>query len=500
MTLTVFSFAFLTVFVTCMLLCIFKGIKAGFVKTAISLASMVASFFISTLIAQKMSNIFADDIAQAVYGTNVLSDMGVNSEQVNQLILAYADALITPFLFLPLFFVVYRIIDFIVNIVYRTSLKPSSEDTEYELEGKNSSAYNHNSKLLGGIIGGVCGILTAVIITFPIMGTLDFAYIGSSFLDPESGSMYIYTPVKDDDIDKVCAYSKDVVGNVIYSMGGKPMYNFVARSKLNGVNIGIMSEIEKTTETAGHVTSLINEISKGKSRPEDQYEKVETVREEINESETLKIIICEFMSIASERWIENEPFMGMERPIKNETTDPFMDEIFLLLRTSTTETAADDMATVLHVCLILIDSDISSVNGDYASMLGAIDKNNMLYDLRIELEKNSRTKYLSDTISEIVLRTTSSAMKANVVGNYDALISNLTTELNRVKLQEYDVQGAHIAETFKSEMEAFGVPVPESVASIVADELTRRHCRYLRETTKDDVRKFFDGYTGIPEN
>lgn len=260
MSISLFSAAIFLIFITIAAIEIHRGMERGFFKTLLSLGTLSLSIVLSLTIAPYLSNGlimgFFDiipDLISMLEGVETLLSSLLNSTGASTTVsfemlilslesidinadpniayyLAIVCALISTLLSIILLFPLRSILNSSVRIISRRMLTATSNAPEYH-QGSNSF-FHRNTVLLGGITGGIIAILISMMITAPIMGTLDlFVTVGDHLLETEPQFMS-QLGIGNDGFEVLKTCSKDIPGNLLYQFGGKYMYLAAARGQI----------------------------------------------------------------------------------------------------------------------------------------------------------------------------------------------------------------------------------------------------------------------------
>ena len=460
-----------------------KAVNKGLKKSLVTLASIMLSIFLSLVLTQPVSNLLVNPIANLLKKLVNLSALENTVPSLPLVIGAYADALISPLIFLILFFLIRAIIAIVVLIVMRSREKKKIDTNNYENE--DAPAFKKNPKAASGVVGFVCGILLITTFTAPIMGTLKVAE--KTFSAVNNNSDVYGAKINSKAVSVIKLFSKDMIGNALYYCGGNLIYKASATSMLNDNYFQLENEAVQTVNTADDlmlVTSILGNIN---SSTEEQRNSMKVLGKEINKAETLKTVAADIVPELSKNWLDGKPYLGTDKPKFNKISESVFNKMLYVCKSSTVDTVGDDLNTLLNVYMIAYEHDML-VSGDYKTVIET--------DLiRQELSKNRRMAGITLDIDTMSIRTIASAIQSFNLENYDILMNNITNTLNVALKYEGEARKQYITDLTRQYINSYGINIGEAETIKLAEKLNDEVIGNRKSVSIDDVRSFWDKYS-----
>ena len=120
---TVFTVTVICIIVLSIFIETFRGYKYGVFKALLSFSCIMISVVASSLIAKGVSPLIANEATRVIFSIQGISIVFTQFPSLTVLIPAYVDAIITPFVFLILFFPFRAFFSLLLKITTRKILK-----------------------------------------------------------------------------------------------------------------------------------------------------------------------------------------------------------------------------------------------------------------------------------------------------------------------------------------------------------------------------------------
>lgn len=467
-----------------------KAVNKGLKKSLVTLASIMLSIFLSLVLTQPVSNLLVNPIANLLKKLVNLSALENTVPSLPSVIGAYADALISPLIFLILFFLIRAIIAIVVLIVMRSREKKKIDTNNYENE--DAPAFKKNPKAASGVVGFVCGILLITTFTAPIMGTLKV--VEKTFSAVNNNSDVYGAKINSKAVSVIKLFSKDMIGNALYYCGGNLIYKASATSILNDNYFQLENEAVQTVNTADDlmlVTSILGNIN---SSTEEQRNSMKVLGKEINKAETLKTVAADIVPELSKNWLDGKPYLGTDKPKFNKISESVFNKMLYVCKSSTVDTVGDDLNTLLNVYMIAYENDML-VSGDYKTVIETASRTGAFDLIRQELNKNRRMAGITLDIDTMSIRTIASAIQSFNLENYDILMNNITNTLNVALKYEGEARKQYITDLTRQYINSYGINIGEAETIKLAEKLNDEVIGNKKSVSIDDVRSFWDKYS-----
>ena len=499
MSFTLLSVAIALIFAVICVICVSRGMRKGLNRSLISLATVVLSLMLSLMLTPLISVLIARGAywaAKSLYLGRVKQftqylDLFPSLES---LIIAVVGIALSTVLFVAVFYALRGIIGTIASKLCMLGKTMQDRNPDYRVE-KNSYLDKH-SKSLGAVIGVVTAILITMVITCPIMGTLDVATDCLDIATQAYSKVNKYVGQRN--YDAVYEYSNDALGNAFYQFGGKLMYRSVASSYLDGDKIYLMPELENASEIASSAIPLYYNISQQKYDAKTQVTYINDICAGLEKTRACDAILADGTRVLADKWINGRSFFGVARPETNELVDPFLNEIFEACAQSTTMNVKQNVSSVLQILAVVIESDVLNVDtNDYDQVIQTLEESDLLAKLDDILQSNPSMRHIST--STLVMR----AISTHVLtldfdpGEYEMLTDDIADAINSVNLKGYgsdeeraEALALHAIDILKD----YNVDVSEDTARMAAKELLTLYPEIGQNVSAEQVRNLLEAY------
>lgn len=490
MTLSLFSIAIIFVVALAITIEAVRAIHRGRKKTLITLASILLATFISILITMFLSDLIVQGVMDYALKTLKLdiSQFKKNLENVETILFAYFDAIISPILFLLVFIVIRILVSVVVKIIYK--INESKTNMLYAPE--ESPQHMKNPRTVNALLGVLCGFIISVIIISPFMGTLKVA--SKAFYDLNDEKDIFKFTIKEDVIAACDGYSKDLFGNVVYYCGGNLLYKSVATSNLNDNFFALESEIDNTFYAIGDVFSMNKTLNKIDMATQKEKNTLKNLGSNVKKAETLKAAASDILPELAKKWLNDEPYQGLAKPKVSGASENFFDKMLYVCKSSTPDTVGDDLSTLLNVFIIAQENGILG-SENYKDMLEKAKMTGAFEKIKTELEKNPRMAGLTADIDTMSIKSIASALKNFNSGNYEALMGNISGVLNTAMSLTGQDRLDYITNYTKSYIQQYGINIGDDVAEETAKKLAEEIVdKRTTPISVDEIKSFWDKY------
>ena len=480
-----------------------KGKGQGMVRSAIDFTAVLFSLIIGSLLS---SLVFAKSIGGNLIArfdfdgmiAELSSSIGGSFET---LLSALATMVVSSVIFIFVYFMVLLICKVIIAVLYRTVLKADPNDLGYINE--NAPWFVRNDKTLGAVIGGISGFMAVVIVCAPIIGTLKMA---DKVIDIVK--VFSADTVEDMELDVVEDYADDMGVTVLYYCGSKTVYDLGARTIIEGNTVVLSKEINTVASMSYDIKHLIDNVGEFDKVGANDFRAVRDVCDKISDSYFLSVLAADCVSGASNKWLKDEAFMGMDFPVSNSTLDLMFDSILGVFAGTTHRTVSNDVTTFVDICILLIDSGLTEIGDDYNGVMEILDKGDIVNRLNAILEKNPRMASVTDALYRTAMKTLMKTIKFDGynISEYDGLIENITGQFNRLQGQKTEKKIETLTDYAVQYMTDYGVDVPESVAEMVVTKMVENIAPDENGyVDAGDVKSFLEEYyqsgnsSGVPD-
>lgn len=468
-----------------------RGLGRGFVRTAVTLASVLVSALGAIGLSVWLSDKPADKLCEFIgKKLPILDNFSKFIAHVDDILLAAVDALLTPVLFVA-FFVLLRLLSRVVlSVLFRSCWKQEPDDPCHagtaarpnalitpNYESPDAPWHRRHDRLLGGITGGICGFMATLFLLSPVLGILSTAGTLLRGLDSMNVSLK-KMGFSDGQVAMVEPYVHDSAVAVLGAMGGDLTFDAVSTTTLNGRTVSLRREVETCMDVCMDFNKVIKVVTRPAQATDEQKRILCHLGSRMDESEITRLLAADCLNGAATAWMKGEKYMNLSRPVCGEILDPLMDKALLVCADSTPDCAGRDITTILNVYLIAVENGLTD-NPDREELMAALKDGGVMDQIYAELRKNPCMAHLCDELSNTALRLMASAIDwANLSPEvYRDLMDNLSEAMNFVN----GMEGAAFTEQVDAMTrytlhyaEQYGIDLPESMAKMAATAMVEQ--------------------------
>ena len=494
MSISLFSVAVLLLTAVFVLFEIARGIKKGFYATLVRVCLVLLSVVLSFIAARMLSDLFVDKLYQLVFDMGIFGAAFDYLPGAGNVIKAYCDAVITPFVFVC----VYPLMILIVKVIVYFIKEKHEDFNDLDIKIKKESApwVEKHQRLLSIVISAACGVFISSMFISPIMGSLKM--VGKAVeLGRTLGGEDVAIEESMGGIEAgISKYKDDPVANLVYYCGGNVVYFANASSELNGNYFTLGKELKNTAKYYDEIISAAKLMGRIDKADPKEVRELQNIEKYINKSETLKAIASDFVSEISGSWIEGEEFMGLERPSVTSAISPVLNRVLYVCSQTTPRFVAEDMGTLIDLYILLYESDIIG-SSNYSEMVSLIDDTSFLEKVSDILKDNPRMKDISLDFENMTVSIISAALLSDAISQreFKMIAGDIADAVNNVRELPREEQISIVADNAYRTINENGLEVPFDVIQTTAERLVDDI-----ETTKGDItagtiENFFEKYS-----
>ena len=494
MTFSLFSIAILLIFFSVTATEVYRSIKKGFRKSLVSLGVAILSVFFSSLLAFLIS-----EIISAIVSYFVLNNINEYLELVETYpwSSAFIDSLMGVILgillFVPVFFATRGIIGWLVGIVQKMLSKRFADTPAYCYE--KDSFFDRNDKALSIVTGIVISFVITMVITSPIMGTLDVANKAKGIVAKFNGSIPASVVETMDKVGvPVCA--NDFFGNVFYQLGGKMMYNSAASADVYGERAHLVNEVEALEDVFDDLQYSYTALTDPQNATDEQISRIYSLCDNVERLELCSGPLGGIISTFSSAWKNGDLFLGMYKPTTNDLIEPAFDEMLTICENTDHNSSKANMITLLKIYATVMDSKVLEVDvSNMESLVSFVNESGIIEKLDAILAANPHMSGIS--LSSIAMAAVSQYIQEFDFDSerYEVLMEDIADAINQVNGRGYatDEEKAKVLASYAQEyIRQYGVGIPDDMATSVAEEILKQFNE--GSITKEDVEKLFNDY------
>lgn len=454
------------------LLAALRGHRRGFIPTVISLSGVILSALVAAPLAEWLSDFPAEKAGELLFDlVSALETLSGTFPSLNVLVVAGADALISPLIFLILFGLMRGITGIVAGILLRGPFRPRPDDTGDSMyEGDNAPWHRRHGRLMGGMIGGICGFIVSLILLSPVVGYFSFADTLLTATDSFKLKWSSFG-VAEEQIETVRDTLNDPVATLLEATGGGLIFDSYAGTRLNDRRVYLRREAEACTAVVTDFASAMKLLQKPGSMTSEQRETLANLGDRINGSEAAKLLAADTLNNVAKAWLDGRPFMKLSRPAFGERIESLMMGALEVCSESTSVCVGRDISTLLNIYLIAADNGLLS-DMSYDELANSLEAEGVLDLIYNELLSNPCMVHLASKMTDMALSLMASALEYSDFDKtkLDGLMGDLSDALNSIKVS--DMSNAERVESLKKYTleyaEKYGVKLPNSLAEMAA--------------------------------
>ena len=461
MSLTLFSFAMLLICILCIGKGVFKGFKGGLFLSLISLSTVISSIIFAILISRPISRSIAAEIVSIIrYESS--GEIGIfnTASAIERAAMFLIQAIISSVIFAALFLIAKLFIGWILRVILNDKAKG---------EGRITDARTKKDRLAGAIIGGICGMLIAMSVTAPIMGTLHLVSDAVGVLDVLDEDMLSDANFDRSSLDAIEKYASDVPGNFCYSLGGEMIYSQIAVGEFNGKTVSAVTEIKNLARGIECVLRIVGRFSAGEVDLSQKLDAGELYAV-MDKSEIIKSVVAEGISEFSSAWLSGNGFMGIYRPDFNDDIEPLVDGLLAVCVGTNEYNVKNTVGTLVDIFGVLVECGISA-----DSKSEEIDYYLLVTKLYEVIEKNPDMDPVKDALLKLATNAFADALLGNVseseLDNICKLIADKTMIAYGVEGDDINAKKSELKSGLSEFLGVYGISEDDKVIDLFAERL-----------------------------
>lgn len=414
-----------------------RGVHRGWIKALFTTGNIVLSAALACFLSRDFTTIIRDYLypaftwAMSLFGIPV-EQMLAGYEDVIALFPLILGVLVTPIMFLGVFFVFRTLIGFILMFVYRPRRKVVNEEGEKVKVKRHVSV---KSRIFGAVIGVVNGMLLLAILLVPFTG---FAHLGLNVsetyfegvdtskysADDSSLNARIYFLLE----DYIEPASSNWLLDATYHTIGRPMFEHMTSTAYDGTELSMETELvaavillKKGVGFAGTDFAQLNH---------DKLQNLHDIVTSMEDSVLMPELAASLVADMSVNWLNGQSVFGVQKPALGELLDPTLNELLRILSTTNRELLVDDLNTLIDFLDLLVEYQILANMGDSSRIMDTLSKNpDLINELTALFEENEHLAPMAREIKSLCIRAVTQSLD---MGDSE-LTGKLTESINSYK-------------------------------------------------------------------
>ena len=457
-----------------LLICFGWGTLRGVVKARVRVIMIAASALVAVVACIIMRNslpstsetlaLLETQILPMIQDANTGEIMGYLelSPTLLELVLQLAAGLVLPLvclvLFLTLSFLTW-LAYLIVVMIRGKAMKQKSKEKKL-------------GRLRGGVWGLVRGMIAVLIVMVPLCGYVDLAAPTMNNLANE-GVIDASDPTMQMVMQEVDGLKKSPALSVSRVLGADLINNALMKIRIDGQNFRAEDELDSLVVLWTHISDLGgSEISE--YGPEEAAV-IRAIADSFADSKLLAPIMGDVIYAATEAWMNDQAFLGVEKPEMGELFDPFMDELWFILHGDAKNSAAlqADVRTVASLIATLAENGVFANLENTDALLASLSGGTVVKDMVFALGSNTSMKRLIPQITNLGIRAVGQTLQIpeNPQAVYDTFLSKVATSLNEVSSMDAAARIAALTPQLDSAFDNAGIVVEDDILDFYSSSL-----------------------------
>ena len=489
MSFTVLSFVILMMFTMITCIEIYRGIHRGFLLSLVSLGNLVVSLLLSFVLTPVFSNMIAEPILAMIKRLRGYQNFANALPSLNYVLSLVLQMAIGSILFLFVFFALRIVLSCLISLICKWCSRRVKNDPGYGRE--DNSCSTRINKIKGAICGVVSSVLLTMIVTSPIMGTLELSCNILSIV--ETSSNKATSSIGKGNIAAVNELYGDVLGNAFYRCGGRWIYTNASSTALYGQTVSLLSEVETINNMSDDALQVFSVLQNPQNVTQKQVQALKNLREELPNLKLGELLITDVIRECSTSWKNGQSFLALKRPAMNVLVEPTVMAVLEQCSYTNTRNAAQNADTILEIYGILLESGILNASSEnYSEILSLVSETRLLEKLDEALGKNPEMKNI--TTSPLLMMTFVYYLDSFgfTESQYTVFLETVASWINDSGLTSESQKVTELSNQMSNFFSENGMYVPgnimKEIASTLLNELPKK------AVSAEDIKLVFEKY------
>ena len=472
---------------------ILRGVFKGWVKALLTTGNITLSAFLACFVSRDLTMITRDYLYPLVvwviglFGVHI-EEFFAGYEDLINLLPLIVSVILTPFIFLAIFFLFHGIIGFVLLFVYKSKVEHKSPD-----DGSVSTVKRYVpwwSRLIGGLIGVVNAALMLAVVLVPVIGYANMVTnVADEYFDGVDTTTYvrndgnfnslIYFAVE----DYVSPITDHWFTQATYHTFGRPMFNHLSGTVYHEISFTLESEAIATIHLLRNSVDFIS--SDMTQMNAESIEQLHGIIHTLDESALMPEVMAMFLADASKGWINNDSAFGVPKPDFGELLNPTFNVLLHILATTERETLIADLDTLVDVLGLMVDSKMFENIRDTGEMMSIMSSGQDLVQKMMQLfESNEHLKPMAAEIQSLCVRALTQTLDLDNL----ELTGQLTDSINAFKddPEQLSQELASIVQGYLDDQNMSATISPE-ITNEVADAISKEFAGQENVTEQDVI-------------
>ena len=477
----IFSLVALTMFIH-----IRKGYKKGLSTSVTNLCVIMVSAVLGAFLAMLIGLLLPDSLVELLLDSTV-GDMTGNMAGLENAIAILVRMIFTLLLFIPCFFTVRLFIAVPVKIVL--AVVSSRKDSNVDYRGENEDLYVKDHKITGALIGALAGFVMSVICQAPLVGVISAVTQSVDFVEDAAGEEFIDSDI----MDSIDYLSDDFSVAVIYSCGGKTVFNFATSTVVDGDMVCLNDELEAIYSIDIDEFSALLEFDSSAS---ENSRRIKNLVAKIDESKIMKLAFVDTVKGLSTAWLQNSDYMGVSRPSigSDSAVNDVIDQLLLVCSTTDSAHIIADITTLVNISSLFADYKEVFNHGSYEDVVNLIVSESLLDRAKAELNKNPRMAKVSSTLDDVLMQIIAEEVcdSGYLEEDRDVFYDEIASILSSTAHLSGTGRLNKVVEQVKIAFSGYGVYVPDELYEQISKQLIEDIDTFGSDVTYEDIYEYFE--------
>ncbi len=429
------------------------------VRVVITLISAVAAVFLTPVLTLVIGKALIPFISSILEGnTGDIDIIGIFNDvpSAQNLVEVMIALVITIIVFIVLFLVIRLILDLsFVKLLTKLFLKLIGQkeiipEIYPSKEHKKEAKANRKFSPIAALVGMLCGLFTFFMCSVPVAGLLSTASIAGKTVSGE-GEIY-----------QIAEAASNNVGTVTVMTVASPVYDTMTSYTVNENKVVINNEVKFVAKITEGVVEMSSEDEDAPAHVAASLREASNLAKDTTLSPSL---LSEFITAASECWLNGEDFHGIEIPSlgDNKMANTIITSLLKNMKGATTEEMIKNIETMANIFAIIMENP--AADGD-----DLLSNGDLITQVSVELLNNAQ---LSGTVSDIVDETISDiSASLDLPSEDDEEFHNITDNLanNYNEIISTDSSGQITESTLNDLSSAIGSALTEQGITLSESE------------------------------
>ena len=450
------------------------------------------SAFVSSFIALAISLGIDDMILDWIYGMPFYKELSESLGSGSVAITFLMKFVVALVIYLPVFIVVSIIISIIVAVTLKISKRSTGKTNNFMSE--DAPYYERKSKKVGAFIGVLSAFLITVSVFMPFVGFFKSVDRVVGTIDNLTGETGFS---EDEGVREFTYYSNDFMANLVYSCGGKTLFDMTTLLENNGSITCLNKEIDAVESIDSQkIMDLFSNLGVGKNVDIDE---AVSLLAEIKKSVILETALLVSVKDAATAWLGGESYMGIDKPVlaDHPAVNGFFDEVLYVCSKTSHERLNDDIMTIVNLSELFESKADVFESDNYKTQIDDLVKSGTADLIREELEKNPSMRRVLYAVDDLIMtmiaeELTNTSKFSNE--QQSVLYEKIAQSINKTSALSANERALLLSDFIGDDFVDYGVYIPEDMNETIASDLLTGALNESGKSTSFLVRLFFERY------